>query len=79
MPLPPAPTKRAALLSPDAFRATPKSRREDSDTDEAQGIAPAAAALTNDNAAAPRKAAAKTARATAAGSSHKVLTPSSAM
>lgn len=69
MPLPPAPTKRAALLSPDAFRATPKSRREDSDTDEAQGIAPAAAALTTDNAAAPRRAAAKTARATAAGSS----------
>jgi PhoH-like ATPase len=69
MPLPPAPTKRAALLSPDAFRATPKSRREDSDTDEAPGIAPAAAALTTDNAAAPRRAAAKTARATAAGSS----------
>ncbi|SFD36561.1 PhoH family protein [Paracidovorax konjaci] len=59
MPLPPAPTKRAALLSPAAFRATAPSRTEETqaadDLSDLSAIAPEAAA-------APRTAAKKAAR-----------------
>ncbi|MDA8454626.1 PhoH family protein [Acidovorax sp. GBBC 3334] len=59
MPLPPAPTKRAALLSPAAFRATAPSRTEATqaadDLNDVSAIAPEAAA-------APRTATRKAAR-----------------
>ncbi|MDA8519741.1 PhoH family protein [Acidovorax sp. NCPPB 4044] len=59
MPLPPAPTKRAALLSPAAFRATAPSRTEATqaagDLNDVSAIAPEAAA-------APRAATKKAAR-----------------
>ncbi|WCM92170.1 PhoH family protein [Acidovorax sp. NCPPB 2350] len=59
MPLPPAPTKRAALLSPDAFRATAKSRTEDPQaTDDRGADVPAPPAE------APRTPSRRTARAT---------------
>ncbi|AVS98385.1 phosphate starvation-inducible protein PhoH, partial [Paracidovorax avenae] len=65
MPLPPAPTKRAALLSPDAFRATAKSRMEDPQTEESLDVT-SPAALPAGSASAPRKAARKAAPGTTA-------------
>ncbi|AVT12215.1 PhoH family protein [Paracidovorax avenae] len=70
MPLPPAPTKRAALLSPDAFRATAKSRMEDPQTEETLEEA-SLAALPADGIPTPRKTTRSTARGAAGGAGRK--------